>query len=150
MNLRSKRTLALFLQIIGITTGLSCGVQLGNAYLVGLDIHLQNVLKHNLDFMKRYVDDCLVIVHDVTVEEVLEALNGWEENIVVTNDDVQRNSTTSLDLHLTLCEQRVRYKTYRKPKNSYMYLPRNSCHAPHIFDSIVHAELCRLRRTNDC
>ena len=81
---------------------------------------------------------------------MLEALNGWEENIVVTNDDVQRNSTTFLDLHLTLCEQRVRYKTYRKPKNSYMYLPRNSCHAPHIFDSIVHTELCRLRRTNDC
>ena len=48
-------------QVTGVTTGLSCAVQLANAFLLGMDHSCR--LKHGSDIVlyQRYFDDVLVI-----------------------------------------------------------------------------------------
>ena len=138
------------MQILGITTGLSCGTQLANAYLAGLDQYMTSALNCSLWLYKRFVDDVLIIhSQHVTAVDLVHLFNGWDEAIRITHDDSEEPHQTSfLDFKLSVHGLSVHFETYRKPMNTYMYLPSNSCHNSNVFKAIVHTELHRLMVTN--
>ena len=138
------------LQVLGITTGLSCGTQIANAFLVGLDQHVNAVLKSSIRLYKRFVDDVL-IVHSqhISTADFVHVFNDWNNAINITHDSSEQpQQTTFLDLSLTVHGMQIHFETHRKPMNTYMYLPSNSCHNSRVFKAIVHTELHRLLITN--
>ena len=42
-----------------------------------------------------------------------------------------------LDVSITIVDRSITYTTYRKPLNSYLYLPRDSCHHHSVFQGLV-------------
>ena len=120
-----------------ITTGLSCGTQLANVFLVGLDQHMQASLRSSLWLYKRFVDDVLVVhTQHVTAADILQGFNEWNVAITVTHDSSEKpEQTTFLDLKLVVRDMQIVYETHRKPLNTYMYLPSNSCHSSSILQS---------------
>ena len=54
-----------------------------------------------------------------------------------------------LDLDLSIDSKgELSWKTYSKPLNAFLYVPRNSCHPTNTFSSIIQGEVKRLGRTN--
>ena len=51
------------------------------------------------------------------------------------------NSTTFLDLHITLNSPNISFSTYQKPHNLYLYLPPHSAHPPGIIRSLIYGLL---------
>ena len=141
-------TTCMYVQKVGITTGLSCGTQLANLFLRGLDLYVQQALHSSILFYTRFIDDVLVI-HSTSTDSILECLNDWDGSITITHeDDESAHSTSFLDLNVKIEPGCIEYCTYRKPTNTYAYLPYVSNHGQNTFDAIVYTELYRLLRTN--
>ena len=139
-------------QVLGIATGLSCGVQIANITLFELDLHVADTLGWRLVAYKRFVDDALC-VHDnsLDINTILLAFNSWHASITVTHDSAERDglSTSFLDLDIKILNCRIHFSTFRKPANTYAYTPFNSAHPVSCFKGIVATELFRLLRTNE-
>ena len=52
-----------------------------------------------------------------------------------------------LDLDIQLEEGRLKFQTYRKAQNAYLYIPRTSCHPSGVFKALIVGEVQRLLRT---
>ena len=77
------------------------------------------------------------------------AKTSWRPEIKVTHENHSSKQATSfLDLWITISRGHIAYKTFRKPMNTYQYLPRTSCHSAAVFKAIVHTEAFRLLVTN--
>ena len=147
---RNERAIRFFKQILGITTGLSCGVQLANGFLLGLDLEFQAAFNRHLFCYKRFVDD-IIVVHDdgVNIDEMLEKLNAFDVRICVTHEENENVFDTHfLDLQINIASGNLVVSTYRKPRCSYNYTPADSNHAPKTLLGIVATEAVRLLRTN--
>ena len=109
--------------------------------------------QHHVYAYRRFVDDVCVI-HDgqLTVEEMLNALNSFAPDVNVTHeDDENPQSTHFLDLAMMVtCNGAVAFETYRKPSCIYNYLPWDSCHPISTKLAVVAGECVRLLRTNSC
>ena len=80
---------------------------------------------------------------------MLAEFNAFHPSIIVTHDNKEvSNATTFLDLSISIESNSIMYRTYRKPMNTYQYLPSISCHNHRTFRAIVHTELYRLLVTN--
>ena len=107
----------------------------------------------NIRLFRRFVDDILVFYehgNSCTLETLLITFNSWHPSVVVTHDTSEVNGleTSFLDLNIKLQGSRVHYSTFRKPMNTYSYLPRSSNHSPNVFTAIIHTELYMLLVTN--
>ena len=96
------RQVQLFAQIVGITTGLSCAVQLANAFLLGMDRSFQHTFQVSLLLYKRFVDDVLVITRPkVHTPDMLQSLNSFDPLINCTQDGLEADDRVSfLDLDI--------------------------------------------------
>jgi hypothetical protein len=138
-----------YLQRIGITTGLSCAVQLANVYLTGLDKAFTYTFHASMLVYKRFVDDILVLLDKrILMAEMLAVLNGFHANIAVTNEDEDDKSVAFLDLDISIFGGTLDYSTHRKELAAYAYTPFDSCHAHSTLLGIVATETVRLLRTN--
>jgi hypothetical protein len=138
-------------QVKGVTTGLSCAVQVANITFHECDLHVSATLTWMLNLYTRFVDDALCIYDcDITVDRILALFNSWHANIIVTHDAEDNNAwhTSFLDLDINLSNGSLSYSTFRKPANTYSYTPFNSAHPIGTFRGIVSTELFRLLRTN--
>lgn len=135
----------------GFATGLQTGVVFANIYLASLDDDMQNACVETASPLAlcwfRYIDDGFCIVRKDCSQRVLAFLNSWHSSIrwELSAEGLQ---VPFLDLHIKLQDGRLSFETYRKPQNSYSYLPRSSCHAPSVFRAIVTGECVRLFRNN--
>ena len=159
------RNFKLYLQITGIATGMLCGPQIANLFLLGLDAAAQRALQRDLFFYRRMIDDVLIVVDSKwNGEQIAAKLDAWHECVHVTFDPDQNGLEAQfLDLQVSLncklcngnvaglstCECcRVCWQTFFKPLNAYLYVPWSSLHAPHIKRSIVTSQVHRLKFTN--
>ena len=137
-----------YLQQVGITTGLSCAVQLANVYLTGLDKAFTYAFGASVLVYRRFVDDILVLLDSrIDTSDLLAVLNAFHANIAVTNEDEDDKSVTFLDLCISIFGS-LSYSTHRKALAAYAYTPFDSCHAYSTLLGIVATEAVRLLRTN--
>ena len=95
---------SLYLQVVGIATGLLCSSQIANLLLLGLDHMAKVSFDKDIFFFKRYLGDILVVVRNCwTGERIAEVLNIWHSNIKITSDDAEDGSNVNfLDLSIFL------------------------------------------------
>ena len=137
-----------YLQISGITTGLSCACQIANLHLVGMDNFVKDSLCRQIFAYKRFIDDILIVYSsDITVESIPELLNQFEPGIKVTHEEEDPHRVDFLDVTFIIHDKHLRHVTYRKKLNAYAYTPANSCHPDSVFCAIIATEFIRLRRT---
>ena len=147
--IRRNSVCKFYRQVTGITTGLSCATQVANAFLLSFDREIARTLASNLWLHKRFVDDVLIVSTQYNRCELLDICNNWCPGIVVTNDELQTDTaTTFLDLSITLSNGKFNYRTFRKPLNSYAYLPWSSNHSLASRRGIICTECIRLLTTN--
>ena len=141
-----------FFQEVGITTGLSCAVQLANLYLIGSDRAYAYTFAATMVLYRRFVGDILIMMNDSSsTHSMLEVLNSFHPNIVVTNDGEEDDKhVTFLDLDISIADDCLTYSTHRKALASYSYTPFDSNHASSTLLGIVATETVRLLRTNCC
>lgn len=123
---------AFYVQISGITTGLSCATQVAKAFMLSFDLEVHRVVHSDLLLYKRLVvDDVLVVVHDVNNSQFLSLFNSWCPGIVIKNDGVHAvgQLTTFLDDYLRIDRSMISYRTDRKPLNGCAYVPYCINHA---------------------
>ena len=114
-------------------------------FMYGFDRYISRSVHANLLISKRFVDDLLVVVHRVTRSALLELFNSWCLGIIITNDEFEGSvNTTFLDLSISRLGSLFVYSTYRKPLDSYAYLPFSSNHSLAVKSGIVATECCRL------
>jgi hypothetical protein len=137
----------IFRAIVGIGTGLACGVFLANILLDEFDEMLTS--SFSFAYYGRFVDDGLAIVSSALMNSILQTANAWHECIVVdltgSGDSVDfLDLTLSLHTHNSIvsCSSCL----YRKPLNIYQYLPRSSCHSASVFRSVIFSEAIRILR----
>ena len=143
-------TKSLFVQVVGITTGLSCAVQLANLFLLGMDQTFKHTFSVQLHLYKRFVDDVLVVMgENCNTQDMLNSLNAFDDLIVCTNDGTESGTkVTFLDLDIDFSMGALSYSTHRKPLATYGYTPADSCHSKQTLMGIVSTEAIRLLRTN--
>ena len=141
-----------WLQHLGVSTGLPCGIQIANLFFQALDLTIASSFRSDIDLYKRYIDDILIVARNIRAEHLLGLLNQFDVQIRITHDahDAENARYSSfLDLNIYLCgDQTISYSTYRKPKCTYSYLPFHSCPSSATKLAIVHTELNRLLPTN--
>lgn len=138
-----------FLQVKGITTGLSRACQIANSFLLSLDLEIARVLSSSLWLYKRFIDDVLVIGQGSSLSKLLGLFNQWCPGVKITNDDEAGKFTSFLDLLFVNNDGHFNYSTFRKPMNKYAYLPYSSNHALGTKLGIVSTECVRLLITNE-
>ena len=115
---------------------------------MSMDQQVKSSLACAVAFDRRFVDDVLVL-HASHVSVVFADFIAFHPSIIVTHDSKEvSNATTFLDLSISIESNSIMYQTYRKPMNTYHYLPSISCHSHRTFRAIVHTELYRLLVTN--
>lgn len=128
--------------------GLSCATQIANLFLVGLDLLVSHSLRSHIRLYTRFVDDILVI-HEGCHNTIMHILNAWHAKIKVTHDDTESPYQTSfLDINVVSTGGCLHYSTYRKPLNTYCYLPFSSNHSLATKAGIINTEFRRLLVTN--
>ena len=147
-SVSGKKTL--YMQTVGITTGLACAVQLANLYLLGMDAAFKHTFSCSLSLYKRFVDDVLVVLTSrFNTDQLLDALNSFDGSIICTNDGSEGDkAVTFLDLELDITSDTLSYSTHRKPMATYNYTPYDSNHSQSTLLGIVATEAIRLLRTN--
>ena len=83
-----SKIVKLFRQVKGITTGLSCAVQLANAFLIAVDLAFLHAYQIHVKVYKRFADDILVVYDEshVSMHSMLELFNS-SSSVVITHDD---------------------------------------------------------------
>ena len=98
---------------------------------------------------KRYIDDILIVAHNVALHSFLEIMNSFDPDIRITHDSSETDKETSfLDVYIDITGGYVHYSTYRKSMCMYDYLPFASCHDRNCKHGIITRELVKLLETN--
>ncbi|CAE7229636.1 unnamed protein product [Symbiodinium sp. CCMP2592] len=155
----------------GVATGLGVAGQVANIYLSSLDNFLMQSHDIHLQFLRRYIDDILLLWSGSTLE--LSAIaNSWHPSLKfdLSGDGyvhfldvalhIEQNRSVSwsmyekpLNLHLYVpansCHpDSVFHSLYEKPLNLHLYVPANSCHPNSVFHSLQIGGFCRCLRRN--
>ena len=142
---------AVFVQEVGLTTGLAAAGTLANIFLsCDFDRHAMEVTGARV--FARYLDDGCGICKAISSEFLAERLSEWHPSIQVKESDVQMGrSVHFLDLQIDVCEAdgSLLMETFRKPQGIWDYVPMSSAHHPSIFRGVVHTETNRLLMTNN-
>ena len=138
-----------FRQTRGISTGLACGSQLANMFLSCLDETIIASFGADIALYKRYIEDILIVAHNVALHSFLEIMNSFDPDIRITHDSSETDKETSfLDVYIDITGGYVHYSTYRKPMCMYDYLPFSSWHDRNCKLGIFKEEVFRLLKTN--
>lgn len=130
----------------GIPTGLSVASILANLYLWHFDCFLEERCGAQLQLLRRYIDDLLLLWAGVP-DALLDYANSWHDSLCF---DLGGSGTVNfLDVTLSILpDRRVHWSLYRKPRNLYLYVPANSCHPVSSFKSLQVGGFLRCIRRN--
>ena len=117
-----------------------------------LDKKVADTHVDHLAFYARLVDDSLVCSSNI--DGILNTLNSWKPGIdwIISSrggrSHIGEDEVPFLDVQLSHSDGRMAWRTYRKPLNSYLYLPRASAHPKNVFAALIAGETHRLWRSN--
>jgi len=107
----------------------------------------------NLLYFKRYIDDIFGIWLPAanestdTWEDFKTTLNAWGSLRWVVEEP--SSSTIFLDLTVQIQNSRIRFTTFQKPMNLYLYIPPSSAHPTSCLKGLIMGELRRYWLQND-
>ena len=116
----------IYLQTDGVAMGSPLGPVLAGIFMVHLERYLVPVLKDQLSFWKRYVDDTITFLKTGSAENVLSILNSFHPKIEFTYETEVNSKLAFLDVLLLREDQNIITTVYRKLANSDIYLNWNS------------------------
>ena len=90
----------IYLQTDGVAMGSSLGPVLAGIFMVHLERSLVPVLKDQLSFWKRYVDDTITFIKTGSAENVLSILNSFHPKIEFTYETEVNSKLAFLDVVL--------------------------------------------------
>ena len=90
----------------------------------------------------RYVDDTFVVIKGQELQSFFEHLNGIDSNIKFTKEKSQNNSMPFLDCLITIKNNRLQTKVYRKPTHTDQYQAFDSNHP------LIHKLHCRCHQNS--
>jgi len=134
----------------GIATGLATGVFLANIYLSVSDDEILAFKRSccpSLLLFARFVDDAFAIIHQDDLAALVVRLNSWHHSIVWSITASGRRHIPFLDLLVSIEDSCcITWELFRKPLHKYLYVPRNSCHPPSVFQGLIVGESLRILR----
>ena len=153
----------IFLQKIGTAMGTTFSVTYATIFMIWLETPIINDFRKHIVEYKRLIDD-LFVIWSGPIQALCEfrrRLASAQSGILFewqgSNGDATDPKTIDvdsllrvnfLDLNIRIVDQRdsvgFELRVYRKPGNSYSYLPFGSFHARHITSGWLKAELQRL------
>ena len=105
-----------------VAMGSPLGPVLAGIFMVELETSIIPTLGRSLLKWKRYVDDTFCCVKIGTVNDILNKLNGFHQNIQFTYELDKNNKLAFLDVLLIRNKDTIETTVYRKPTNSDIYL----------------------------
>jgi len=128
-------------QIKGIAMGSKCGPSIANTFVFVYESIFLRI--HRPIFYKRFIDDIFMIIKKGFNFDFLTKSFG-ELNLNIVNGP----TVNFLDLTIWICKftNRLKFKLYIKPTNTFCYLPTHSNHPSFIFDNIPISILMRPKR----
>jgi hypothetical protein len=141
-----------YLQLKGTAMGTPTATSYANLFLYGVERAL--VSRHKPSYYRRYIDDIFAIFDTADSADSFKSDFNSAYPTIQLDDTTTQRSGIMLDLNITLkpstsdfygpCD-RASTCLYQKPMNIYQYIPTLSEHAPHVFNSFVLQEICRIR-----
>jgi hypothetical protein len=104
----------------------------------------------NIYYYKQYLDDIFCIwlpSSNTTWNDFKLALNGFSK--LTWNIEELSTQTTFLDLNITIINNTLKFNTYQKPLNLYLYIPPFSSHPQSCFKGFIFGEILRYWLQND-
>lgn len=135
-------------QVSGLAMGTSCAPPVAQFFMYELERIAMQSDPWPVVY-ERYLDD-VEMLWEGTVAGLLSfgaALNRMHPHIVFTFK-VSTVEVVFLDLGIYVFDGALGYSNFVKPLNIFQYIPRFSCHAPHVARGWILTELLRLRRTS--
>ena len=155
-----------WLQKTGTAMGTPCACMVASIYFAYHErTIILNKYKDNLIFYKRFIDNVFCLWHEndeqLNTTETTRLKNfkrdmnnfgklKWEfEKLTLT--------TTFLDLNVTLVEKPyttpsnhydIKFSTYQKPMNLYLYIPPHSAHPPGVIRSLIFSQIKKYWQQN--
>ena len=130
----------------GVATGLGVAGQVANIYLSSLDNFLMQSGDIYLQFLRRYIDD-LLLLWSGSALDLCAIANSWHPSLKF--DLSGDGNVHFLDVALHIEQNRsVSWSMYEKPLNLHLYVPVNSCHPDSVFHSLQIGGFWRCLRRN--
>ena len=114
------------LQKYGVVMGFPLVPVLAWIFMVHLERSQVPVLKEQLYFLKRYVDETITFMKTRLAEYVLSILNSFHLNIEFVYEPKVNSELEFLDVLLLRIDQNIITTVYKKVTNSDIYLNWNS------------------------
>ena len=116
----------MYLQTDGVAVGSPLGPVLAGTFIVQLERSLVPLLKDQLSFWKRYVDDTITFIKTGSAEYLLSILNSFHPNKEFFYEAEVNPELVFLDVLLLREGQNIISIVYRKETDSDIYLSWNS------------------------
>ena len=130
----------------GVATGLGVAGQVANIYLSSLDNFLMQSGDIYLQFLRRYIDD-LLLLWSGSALDLCAIANSWHPSLKF--DLSGDGNVHFLDVALHIEQNRsVSWSMYEKPLNLHLYVPANSYHPDSVFHSLQIGGFWRCLRRN--
>jgi len=130
-------------QTSGIAMGTPCAPILANWALYAMEAGIP--LISQLDFFGRYIDDGLCIGTLEQLQDLSVSINRMHPAIKCVCSPPSKVAVF-LDLNLKLEATGLRISVYEKELNLFLYIPKSSFHAPHVFPGFIRGQLTRFAR----
>jgi hypothetical protein len=119
-------------QTEGLAMGAPTSAILAETYIQHMEHkHLYPILiKHKITGYFRYVDDILMIYNQnqTNIEETINEFNRLNNNIKFTIEKEHDNSINFLDITINRKNTKMEFEIYRKPTQTDIIIPNDSCH----------------------
>lgn len=130
----------------GIPTGLAVASIAANIYLWHLDLYMESKGGNNLQVIRRYIDDLLVLWDGSSID-LLDLANTWHPSLRFEQSGI--GNVTFLDVQLCIEDDRsVSWALFNKPQNLHLYVPASSNHPSCTFKSLQLGGFLRIHRRN--
>ena len=113
----------IFRQVNGVAMGSPLGPVIANIFMVELEKRLIPTMSDKISLWFRYVDDTFTFIKRGQVDNVIEILNGFHENINFTFEKETENSISFLDVKvIKKLDGSFDTDIYRKKTDTNVYL----------------------------
>jgi hypothetical protein len=131
-----------FKQIKGIAMGSRCGPSIANVFVYNYE--KKWLVIHRPIAYYRFIDDLLLIL--IMDNEVIESLKNAFGSLVLKTKVDKNVQFLDLDISVNEFTNRLNFKLFFKPTNTFCYLYIDSNHPSYIFKNIAKSLLIRIRR----
>ena len=111
-----------YAQTNGVAMGSPLGPMLSGIFMVEWENNLIHTLSEYLVCWKRYVDDTICFIKNVSIGYVISVLNGFHPSMQLTYETENNNTISFLDIELLRVGENIETRVFRKPTNTDLYI----------------------------